>query len=239
MKHLGLFEGIGGFSLAAEWVGWETIAWVEKNQFCQKVLKKHFPNAKGHDDIKDFNGLPYRGKIDIITGGFPCQNISSSGDQKGINGNQSGLIWEMLRVCWEVSPKYILAENSPNLTKKGLDQILCSLAKMGYNAEWGYLPASKFGAYHKRARTYLIAYPSSLGCKRILQGLRKGDKVLSPPSNKIKFYSLPKSIDGLGDSKRIRKSDGLPYKLDRIKSCGNAIVPQVAYQIFKIIDQDL
>ncbi|MEM9990622.1 MAG: DNA cytosine methyltransferase [Bacteroidota bacterium] len=106
MKHLGLFEGIGGFSLAAHWMNWQTVAWVEKDEFCQKVLKKNFPNAKGYDDIRLFTGMAtdeYRSTIDLITGGFPCQPFSTAGRRKGKQDDR--YLWdEMLRVIREVQP---------------------------------------------------------------------------------------------------------------------------------------
>ena len=237
MNHIGLFEGIGGFSLAARWMGWETIAWCEWNPFCQKVLNYHFPKAKQHGDITTTDFTIYRGQCDILTGGFPCQDISSSGKGAGINGSRSGLWKEYKRAIEEVNCKYIVAENSPNLTNKGLETILLDLSEMGFCVEWGCIPASKFGAWHKRERIWIVAYPNSYGFQGILQGLREGDKILPKPSGKIVIHTLPKSFEQLGDYKRIRESNGVPNQLDRIKSLGNAIVPQVALQIFKAIQE--
>lgn len=113
MRHLDLFAGIGGFSLAARWMGWETVAMVEINPFCQRVLKHHFPEAELHGDIKEYNGV--RGSVDIITGGFPCQPYSSAGKRKGTDDPRH--LWpEMLRVIREVSPSWVVGENVRGLT---------------------------------------------------------------------------------------------------------------------------
>lgn len=110
MNHLGLFDGIGGFSLAARWAGWETVAWVEKDEHCQKVLKKNFPNAKGYADIFEFSGTEYKGTVDIITGGFPCQPFSHAGERNGSDDER--YLWpEMLRVVNEIKPRWVVAEN--------------------------------------------------------------------------------------------------------------------------------
>lgn len=110
MKHIGLFEGIGGFSLAAQWMNWETIAWCEKEPFCRKVLSYYFPNADKLGDIYNEDFKKYKGKCDIITGGFPCQPFSLAGRRAGTNDDR--FLWrEMLRAIIEVSPTWVVAEN--------------------------------------------------------------------------------------------------------------------------------
>lgn len=115
MNHLGLFEGIGGFSIAAHWMGWNTVAWCEINPFAQKVLKYHFPNAIGHEDITKTDFSVYRNRIDIITGGFPCQPYSSAG--KRLGKDDSRHLWpSMLRAIREVKPSWVLGENVYGIT---------------------------------------------------------------------------------------------------------------------------
>jgi DNA (cytosine-5)-methyltransferase 1 len=161
MKHLGLFEGIGGFSLAARWMGWETVAWVEIDKFCQQVLKKNFPEAKGYGDIKEFDGTQYRGAVDIITGGFPCQPFSSAGKRKGKEDDR--YLWpQMLRVIREVQPAYIVGENVYGLVNwsKGLvfEQVCADLENEGYQVQPVILPACAVDAPHRRDRIWFVAY---------------------------------------------------------------------------------
>lgn len=183
MKHLGLFEGIGGFSLAAHWMGWETKAWVEKDEFCQKVLNKNFPNAKGYGDIRTFDGKAYRGTIDLITGGFPCQPFSTAGRRKGKQDDR--YLWdEMLRVIWEVQPTWVVGENVNGILSMGqpsevvhlesekyarwmeraiLPKIEKDLEEIGYSVQTFIIPACAVGAPHQRNRIWIIAHNDSEG----------------------------------------------------------------------------
>ena len=168
MKMLDLFSGIGGFSLAAEWV-WgdelDIVCFVENDPFCQKILKKHWPDTPIFGDIRNFNkpsDICYFGeqfKTDLITGGFPCQDISIAGKGVGIEGERSGLWTEYKRIISECRPKFALIENVSALTHRGLDRILYDLAEIGYNAEWQSISASEVGAWHKRERIWILSYP--------------------------------------------------------------------------------
>ena len=161
MKHLGLFEGIGGFSLAARWMGWETLAWCEWNEFGQKVLKHHFPEAEGFGDIKKTDFTKYANRIDIITGGFPCQPYSSAGKRKGKEDERH--LWpEMLRAIREVQPRYIVGENVRGLTNwnGGLvfDEVQADLESEGYEVLPFLLPACAVNAPHRRDRIWFVAH---------------------------------------------------------------------------------
>lgn len=163
---LDIFSGIGGFSLGLEKAGMKTIAFCEINPFCRKILTRHWPSVPIFSDItiltnKDLKTLP---RIDVIAGGFPCQDISVAGKQKGIRAKRSGLWKEFVRLINEIRPKYAIIENVANLRSSGLITILQDLWKIGYNAEWHCIPASIFGAPHRRDRIWIIAYPSCL-CK--------------------------------------------------------------------------
>ena len=160
MKHLGLFEGIGGFSLAARWAGWETVAWCEWNEFGQRVLRHHFPEAEGHGDIKKTDFTKYANRIDVITGGFPCQPYSSAGKRKGKEDERH--LWpEMLRVIREVQPSYVVGENVRGLTNwnGGLvfDEVQADLEAEGYEVLPFLLPACAVNAPHRRDRIWFIA----------------------------------------------------------------------------------
>ena len=161
MNHLGLFEGIGGFSLAAHWAGWQTVAWCEINQFCQQVLKYHFPKAKAHEDIKQTDFSVYRGRVDIITGGFPCQPYSTAGKRLGKEDDRH--LWpEMLRTIREIRPKYVVGENVSGLISwsGGLvfDEVQADLEAEGYEV-WAFvLPACGVDAPHRRDRVWFVAH---------------------------------------------------------------------------------
>jgi len=165
LKILDTFAGIGGFSYAAEKIigGFETTQFIEIEPYCQKVLKKHWPNVPIHDDIKTFTARPFQ--FDVITGGFPCQDISVAGLQKGITKqSRSGLFYELVRVICLVRPKFIVLENVAAILNNGLDIVLGELSEAGYDAEWSVISASSLGACHRRSRWWLVAYPKSIGC---------------------------------------------------------------------------
>jgi len=279
MKHLGLFEGIGGFSLAGRWAGWETVAWCEWNEFGQKVLKHHFPNAEGYGDITKTDFTKYANKIDIITGGFPCQPYSSAGKRLGKEDDRH--LWpEMLRTIREVQPRWVVGENVRGITNWNggmvFDEVQTDLENEGYDVTSFILPACSVNAPHRRDRIWFVAYSNSNGQQRSnskyeINASKGGEyafsnikqNVIKHPKNIGQKYALENEELERG---RFRKSnqrnfwnsfpsqspicggdDGLPKKLDNItfpkwriesiKAYGNAIVPQVAYQIFKAINQ--
>ena len=162
LRELGLFAGAGGGLLASRLLGWDTVCAVEINSHCQRVLSQR--QRDGHlepfpiwDDIRTFDGRPWAGCIDVVSGGFPCQDISSAGRGAGLDGDRSGLWFEMLRIIGEVRPAYVFAENSPRLRTRGLDRILEGLAGLGFDAAWGVLGARHIGAPHRRDRMWIVA----------------------------------------------------------------------------------
>lgn len=159
LRLLDTFSGIGGFSYAAEKIvgGYKTVAFVEREPFCQKVLRKHWPDVPIHDDITTFT--PQRGSADVVCGGFPCQDISTAGKQAGIEeGTRSGLFFELMRVICLVQPQFVVLENVSAILTNGLDTVLGELAKAGFDAEWACIPASAVGACHQRDRWWLVAW---------------------------------------------------------------------------------
>jgi DNA (cytosine-5)-methyltransferase 1 len=170
LKHLGLFEGIGGFSLAARWAGWETVAWCEWNEFGQKVLRHHFPEAEGFGDITKTDFRKYANKIDILTGGFPCQPYSLAGKRKGKEDDRH--LWpEMLRAIREIRPRWVVGENVFGLINwnGGLvfEEVQADLEAEGYEV-WAYvLPACAVNAPHRRDRLWFVAYAQSARINRI------------------------------------------------------------------------
>lgn len=159
MKVLDLFSGIGGFSLGLERAGMETVAFCEIEEFPRKVLKKHWPDVPIFEDVRDLTGNMV-GSVDVICGGFPCQDISTAGKGAGINGSRSGLWKEYHRLIGEIRPSWAIIENVSALRSKGLITVLQNLSEIGYDAEWHCIPASYIGALHRRDRIWIVAYPS-------------------------------------------------------------------------------
>ncbi len=162
LRMIDTFSGIGGFSLAARWLGGiQTVQFVECDPFCQRILAKHWPTVPIHDDICTFQPEP--GSADIVCGGFPCQDISQAGKGAGLAGSRSGLFYELLRVIRLVQPRYIVLENVAAITYRGMDDVLGSLAEAGYDAEWACIPAAAVGACHQRDRWWCVAVANSSG----------------------------------------------------------------------------
>lgn len=280
MKHASLFSGIGGFDLAAQWMGWENVFQVEIDDFCQKVLAKNFPNVTRYGDIKQFDGTKYTGAIDILTGGFPCQPYSTAGQRKGKEDSRH--LWpEMLRIIGEIQPSFIVGENVNGLVNwsRGLvfEEVQADLENKGYQVQSYLLPACAKDAPHRRDRVWVIAYTDSIRssgveessngheykaggtafCKphpyRIKwfdsnangQRLQRGQNGFKPTERQESTYEQPERYNQFSrqnwtyfpsQPSVCRGDDGISDRLDRIKSLGNAIVPQVAFEIFKAID---
>jgi DNA (cytosine-5)-methyltransferase 1 len=159
-----LFSGIGGMDLGLTGAGMRCVWQCEIDPFCRRVLAKHWPDVRRHDDVRTFPpSAPEGWACDLICGGFPCQDVSLAGRGAGIDGARSGLWRELVRVVRLLRPRYVLVENSPALTNRGLSRLLGSLAELGFDAEWAVLPASAFGACHIRARMFIVAYPQRPG----------------------------------------------------------------------------
>ena len=166
MRHLDLFSGIGGFALAAQWLGIQTMQFVEIDDYCQKLLAKNFPGIPIHGDITTFSDTS--ANYNILTGGFPCQDISHANHEgNGLDGKRSGLFYELMRIVRECRPRYIVLENVAALLskRKGRDMgaVLWELSQCGYDAEWQVVSAASVGAPHLRKRLFIVAYPSGRG----------------------------------------------------------------------------
>ena len=162
LNECALFAGAGGGILGGKLLGWRTRVAVEIDPYVRRVLLARqrdgiLPRFPIWDDVRTFDGKPWRGSIDVISGGFPCQDISAAGRGEGITGKRSGLWSEMARIVGEVVPRFVFVENSPMLTSRGLGVVLGDLASMGYDARWGVLGAHHAGAPHKRDRIWILA----------------------------------------------------------------------------------
>jgi DNA (cytosine-5)-methyltransferase 1 len=155
-----LFSGIGGFDLGLERAGMRTAWFCEQDEFCQRVLAKHWPGVPCYGDIRELSGDAV-GPVDVLCGGFPCSDISLTGHGAGLSGARSGLWTEYARLIGELRPRYVIVENVAALRSRGLGSVLGEMAALGYDAEWDCVPASAIGAPHRRDRIWLVAYPSS------------------------------------------------------------------------------
>jgi DNA (cytosine-5)-methyltransferase 1 len=166
MNELALFAGAGGGILGGTLLGWRTVCAVEIEDYPRRVLLQRqsdgiLPRFPVWDDVTTFDGKPWRGKVDVISGGFPCQDISVAGLGAGIAGLRSGLWKHFARIIGEVQPHYVFIENSPNLRNKGLEVVLEDLWRLGYDARWGVVGAHHAGAPHKRNRIWIVAHSVS------------------------------------------------------------------------------
>lgn len=234
-KVLSLFSGIGGLDLGLERTGgFETIRFCEIEPYPCAVLTKHWPKVPISPDICLLKGADI-GPVDVVVGGFPCQDISPAGKGAGLEGCNSGLWFEYLRIISETRPGYVIIENSATLRTRGLVTVLQGLAGLGYAAEWYRLRASQFGAPHHRARTYIIAYPERDEQSR--QEPRYG--ALGRVGREQQ--SAPWDATWKSALRRFRRmDDGLSYKVDRVETLRNAAVPQIAEAIGReILDYEL
>jgi len=259
LKHGSLFSGIGGFDLASEWMGWENVFHCEYDPFCQKVLKHHFPNSKLYKDVRTFDATNYLGRVDILTGGFPCQPFSSAGKRKGTEDERH--LWpSMLRIIREVSPRYVVGENVRGLLNwsGGLvfEEVCADLENEGYEVTPYLLPACGKNAPHRRDRIWFVANSNECNDRRTSrQDESEGSEERLQKRNEVREFSQSGKV--FGDVPEWKNfptqpplcggDDGLPRELDgitfskwrneSIKAYGNAIVPQVAYEIFKAIQK--
>ena len=250
--HGSLFSGIGGFDLAAKWNGINNLFQVEIDEFCQKVLTKNFPETIKYKDIKEFNANEYKQKITILSGGFPCQPFSVAGKRKGTQDER--YLWaEMLRVISEIKPKWIVAENVYGLVtnQNGMvfNQIIIDLENCGYEIQTFIIPACAKNAPHKRERIWIVANSRLFGSKiNEIEATRtfKHNKDVTNSNNFGFRYNDRQAQKQFARSswqsdwyevatEFCRVGDGIPNRLDRLKSLGNAIVPQIAFEIFRAI----
>jgi len=176
MNELALFAGAGGGILGGSLLGWRTICAVEYEPYAASVLVARqndgfLPPFPVWDDVRTFDGKPWRGIVDVVSGGFPCQDISAAGRGVGIDGERSGLWAEMARIIGEVRPPYVFVENSPLLVSRGLVRVLGDLASLGFDARWGIVGADDVGAPHERKRCWVVA--NSRGARWDEGSLRK------------------------------------------------------------------
>lgn len=234
MNVLDLFSGIGGFSLGLERAGgFKTVAFCEINPFCQRVLAKHWPRVPRYDDVKTLTADQLRADgidvIDVITGGFPCQDLSLAGLQAGLGGARSGLWSEIVRLVGELRPKFIIIENVANLLAGPCEQpggwfsrVLCDLAALGYDAEWENIPAATVGAPHRRERVWIVAYPTQERSVAGMEGILQ-----SQAAREFRGSFGGSWVFGLDNPEVCGMDDGIRPGLDGHFALGNTVVPQI------------
>ena len=294
MRVLDLFSGIGGFSLGLERAGMTTAMFCEIEPFCRRVLAKHWPGVPIHDDVRTMGAelLARHGvAVDLVCGGFPCQDLSVAGKGAGLTGSRSGLWFEYLRVIEETRPRWVVIENVPALRSRGLDVVLGGLAALGYDAEWHCIPASAVGAPHRRDRVWIVAHAQHAGryAERLFghggaEGAlgERASGAIGGPSEDVAYadagqrdrqdeglHTRRDAVDGGGEDVAHpehsglgrrhargpvvgtgavvpsgwwgvepdvgRVAHGVPSRVDRLRSLGNAVVPQVVEVIGRAI----
>ena len=223
MRHLDLFSGIGGFALAAKWAGFETVGFCEQDDFCKSVLAARWPVVPIHDDVRELDGRLFRG-VELISGGYPCQPFSSSGKRLGAKDDRH--LWpEMRRIIEQARPTWVVSENVAGHITMGLDDVLSDLESLDYAARAVVIPACAVGANHRRARVWVVAHATEFGL---------GDNI--PQQRHDPAPHIWGKWEEWEDKPVISGTDdGIPNRVDRIAAIGNAIVPQVAYELLRVM----
>lgn len=222
-----LFSGIGGLDLGLERAGFRILWQCECDPFARKILAKHWPGVPCYQDVRDIDERAER--PDLLCGGFPCQPVAHGG-RKLVDQDERWLWPEFARVIRDLRPQYVLLENVAALLDRGMDLVLSSLAEMGFDAEWGVLSACMFGAPHTRERMFLVAYPHCLDGQagfRVFPDRTCPDEPGDPGSDPCHWMEPFTGIPGV--------DHGVPARMDRLRTLGNAVVPQIAYWLGQLV----
>ena len=228
-----LFAGIGGFDLGLERCGMQCKWQVEIDDYATKILERHWPDVHRQRDIKQC-GRNNLERVDVICGGFPCQDISYAGKGAGLDGERSGLFFEAIRLVRELRPRAVVLENVAGLLTRGLDRVLWTLAEIGFDAEWHCIPAAAFNHNHLRERWFVLAYSDNRN-RFHADGLeqyrrKRGQKNAFATWTHVVDRDQTEQEPGIP-----RVANGVPNQLDRLRCLGNAIVPQVAEVVGRIL----
>lgn len=244
MNELALFAGAGGGILGGKLVGFRTVCAVEIEPYAASVLVARqndgiltpFPIW---DDVCTFDGKPWRGIVDVVSGGFPCQDISVAGKAAGIDGARSGLWREMARIIHEARPRFAFVENSPALIIRGIERVLGDLAEMGYNARWGVLGAGAVGSVCEGERIWILAFEAN---STVLESMDVPEYI-EPYSEESRRWQYSRAIGAMlsqDDYSIIKRSaDDVAGAMDRLKAIGNGQVPAVAAKAWRVLRQSI
>jgi DNA (cytosine-5)-methyltransferase 1 len=231
VNELALFAGAGGGILGGKLLGWRTVCAVEWEPYPASVLVARqndglLPAFPIWDDVQTFDGKPWRGIVDVVSGGFPCQDISSAGKGAGIDGERSGMWREMARIIHEVRPRFAFVENSPMLTSRGLGRVLGDLSSMGFNARWGVLGAADVGANHQRDRIWIVATDTNVPQQQggsVPIGVQQENSFACDS----RWWEVEPNVG--------RVANGMDARVDRLKAIGNGQVPLCAAEAWRIL----
>jgi DNA (cytosine-5)-methyltransferase 1 len=233
MNELALFAGAGGGILGGHLLGWRTVCAVEWEPYPASVLLARqndgmLPPFPVWDDIQTFDGRPWRGIVDVISGGFPCQDISAAGKGAGIDGERSGMWREMARIIHEVRPRFVLVENSPMLTSRGLGVVLGDLASLGFDAKWGVLGAADVGAPHQRDRIWILGKNTNANGSQCQRNQRTKRGIAERTNtSKQGWWEIEPNVG--------RVAHGVAARVDRLKAIGNGQVSEVARRAWEVL----
>lgn len=233
MNHVSLFAGLGGLDIAAERAGFRTVALVEREPYAQAILRRRFPGVPIHDDVCTFR--PAAGCASVVSGGFPCQDISYAGFGAGITGERSGLFYEAARIISEVGPDFAVLENVSALLARGMGEVLGTLSDLGFDAEWSVVSACSVGAPHMRPRVFVVAYSHRLdGRERVRDSLTQAFRSVSSGH---RFQSArARYRERMADPSALyRDAHGVAFGMDRNRAIGNAVHPDQAEPIYEAI----
>ena len=220
-----LFSGIGGLDLGLERAGMECRWQVEIDPYCTKVLERHWPHVKRYGDIRQVTELE---PVDLIAGGFPCQDISYAGYGSGIGGDRSGLWFQFARIVREMGPRYVLVENVPALLDRGMGYVLGTLSSLGFDAEWSTISACAMGATHMRRRVFIVAYSNGFDGR---QGLRDSDALSIWKVSEVDSFASARTSAQTrveNPSELYGGTHDVASGLDRNYGIGNAVYPDCA-----------
>lgn len=231
MNELHLFAGAGGGILGGMLLGHTCVCAVEIDPYCRQVLLQRqrdriLPRFPIWDDVRTFDGEPWRGLVDVVCGGFPCQDISEMGEGAGIDGSRSGLWREQARIIREVEPRHVVVENSPMLTSRGLGRVLGDLATMGYDARWGVLGAWEVGLDSIRNRIWIVADSASLRWKRRSKSATQ--EKMRATTQRMEACRRPRVRFDIPTPDAFGNPIGMANRMDRLTAIGNGQVPAVA-----------
>jgi len=252
LNELALFAGAGGGILGGHLLGWRTVCAVEWEAYpasvlCARQNDKVLSPFPIWDDVQTFDGKPWRGIVDVVSGGFPCQDISAAGNGDGLEGERSGMWHQMARVVSEVRPEFVFVENSPMLTSRGGTRVIGDLTKMGYDCRWTIVGAADVDAPHKRERIWILAYSSSFRLQRRNvknSSLHKSKICANQFNDRNRIWSEAIGCLSIDDwkpfaSKFLGMDDGVADRVDRLKAIGNGQVPLCAATAWRILSESL
>lgn len=259
LRSIELFAGAGGLALGLDAVGVRSVCYVEREAYAAAVLAARMAEgrlapAPVWSDVTTFDGRPWRGRVDLVAGGFPCQDVSHAGNGHGVlRGKRSGLWGEFARIISEVAPRLVFIENASALVGRGLDIVLSDLAEMGFDAEWGCFRAADVGAPHRRERIFILAYAHGAGAQGISRAQDGSPSFARAhgPELEAGGFDFPPGPDDLAGWREYlkrhptaqpavrRDADGMALRVERLRALGNGVVPAQAALAWHVLHSRL